>query len=123
MGDAVLEILLREKGLLTDDSVAVQTLDYFVACLDERLFPAAVEITAKLRQKGASTNLSYKTNALKKQMKAADATNAAMCVIVGQEFTDSKEFVVKDMKTGEQSQIDEATLLKDAQKRGAEATR
>jgi len=46
MGDCVLEILLRQKGLLKDDTLAVQTLDYYVACADPTLFGRAVEIAA-----------------------------------------------------------------------------
>ncbi|MDH4202717.1 MAG: histidine--tRNA ligase [Phycisphaerae bacterium] len=112
MGDAVLEILLREKGLLTDESVPVQTLDYFVACLDADLFGKALKVTAALRQQGHSANLNYKTNALKKQMKAADAMNAAKCIIIGGELKESNQLVVKDMKTGEQELIDAMTFLK-----------
>jgi len=112
MGDAVLEILLREKGLLTDDSVAVQTLDYFVACVDDALFNRAVELTAKIRQKGYSANLNYKTNTLKKQIKAADSMNASRCIIIGGELKESNQLVVKDMKTGQQELIDADTFLK-----------
>ena len=112
MGDAVLEILLREKGLLTDDSLPVQTLDYFVACVDADLYDKAIEITAAIRQQGHSANLTYKTNALKKQMKAADAMNAAKCIIVGGELKEDGKLVVKDMKSGEQKLVDAATFLK-----------
>jgi histidyl-tRNA synthetase len=110
MGDAVLEILLREKGLLTDDSLAVQKLDYFVACVDGELFDEAVAITAKIRQGGYSANFSYKTGALKKQMKVADSMNAAKCVIVGGELKESGQIVVKDMATGEQILVDAAAF-------------
>ena len=111
MGDAVLEILLREKGLLTDDSLDIQKLDYFVACLDTDLLDKAVEITAKLRENGYVSNFSYKTTALKKQMKVADSMNAAKCIIVGGELKESGQLVVKDMKTGEQELIDAKSLL------------
>ena len=112
MGDAVLEILLREKGLLTDDTLDVQKLDYFVACLDVDLMDEAVRIAAGIREKGHSCNLSYKTNALKKQMKVADSMNAAQCIILGGEFKDSKQLVVKDMRTGEQELVDVQSFLK-----------
>ncbi|MHC5096722.1 MAG: histidine--tRNA ligase [Planctomycetota bacterium] len=111
MGDAVLEILLREKGLLTDDSLDIQKLDYFVACLDTDLLDKAVEITAKLRENGYASNFSYKTTALKKQMKVADSMNAAKCIIVGGELKESGQLVVKDMKTGKQELIDAKSLL------------
>ena len=112
MGDAVLEILLREKGLLTDDSVDIQKLDYFVACLDKDLLDEAVQITAKLREKGYASNFSYKRVALKKQMKQADSMNAAKCIILGAEFKDSKQLVVKDMQTGEQELLDAESFFK-----------
>ncbi len=112
MGDAVLEILLREKGLLTDDSLDIQKLDYFVACLDDDLLDKAVEITAKLRQKGYAANFSYKTVALKKQMKQADSMNAAKCIILGGEFKDSNQLVVKNMATGEQELVNATAFLK-----------
>ncbi|MHC5083413.1 MAG: histidine--tRNA ligase [Planctomycetota bacterium] len=105
MGDCVLEILLREKGLLTDESAPVQKLDYFVACLDKDLFDEAVKLIAKTRQKGYSSNFSYKTGALKKQMKLADSMNAAKCIILGGEFKDEGELVIKDMQTGEQELV------------------
>jgi histidyl-tRNA synthetase len=109
MGDAVLEILLREKGLLTDDSMVVQKLDYFVACVDDALFDRAIELTAKIRQQGHSANLSYKTGSLKKQMKAADSMNAAKCIIVGQELSAEGKLIVRDMSLGSQ----EAVLYED----------
>ena len=112
MGDAVLEILLREKGLLTDDSLDIQKLDYFVACLDADLLDKAVEITAKLREKGCASNFSYKTGALKKQMKVADSMNAAKCIILGGEFKDSNQLVIKDMQTGEQELLDAESFFK-----------
>ncbi|MFZ9024287.1 MAG: histidine--tRNA ligase [Anaerohalosphaeraceae bacterium] len=112
MGDAVLEILLREKGLLRDDSLDIQKLDYFVACLEADLMDEAVNITAQLREKGHASNFSYKTGALKKQMKVADSMNAAKCIILGAEFKDSKQLVVKDMQTGEQELLDAESFFK-----------
>lgn len=112
MGDCVLEILLREKGLLTDDSLKVQTLDYFVACAGPEFFDDAVALMARIRQAGFSCNYSYKTTALGKQMKQADSMNAAKCVIVGQELAQSNQLVVKDMKTGEQELVDADTFLR-----------
>ena len=112
MGDAVLEILLREKGLLTDDSLDIQRLDYFVACLDTDLLDEAVKITAKLRKKGYAANFSYKTGSLKKQIKTADSMNAAKCIIVGGELKEDGKLVIKDMKTGEQELIDAESFLK-----------
>lgn len=105
MGDCVLEILLREKGLLKDDTLDVQRLDYYVVCADPALFEKAVEITARLRQKGLSCDFSYKTGALGKQLKQADAVKAAKCIIVGQELSVEGKLVVRDMAAGSQEAV------------------
>ncbi|MBL7214677.1 MAG: histidine--tRNA ligase [Phycisphaerae bacterium] len=112
MGDCVLEILLRQKGLLTDESLKVQTLDYFIACTGAEFVDDAVALMARIRAAGLSCNYSYKTAALGKQMKQADSMNAAKCIIVGQELTQSNQLVVKDMKSGEQELVDADTFLR-----------
>ena len=45
-------------------------------------------------------------------MKQADAMNAAQCIIVGRELTDSQQLVIKDMKTGKQQLVAVETFLK-----------
>ena len=112
MGDCVLEILLRQKGLLADDTLKVQTLDYYIACAGPEFVDNAVALMARIRAAGFSCNYSYKTAALGKQMKQADSMNAAKCIIVGQELTQSNQLVVKDMKSGEQELVDAETFLK-----------
>jgi len=105
MGDCVLEILLREKGLLKDD-IPTRKLDYFVACVKDDLRDVAIETVAKLRKAGLAADLSYKSNALKKQLKQATALGAGKCVIVGDEYSDQKKLVIKDMDSGEQELVD-----------------
>jgi histidyl-tRNA synthetase len=112
MGDCVLEILLREKGLLTDDSLKVQSLDYFIACAGPEFVDDAVALMALIREAGYSCNYSYKTTALGKQMKQADLMNAAKCIIVGQELSQFGQLIVKDMKSGEQRPVDAGKFLK-----------
>jgi len=105
MGDCVLEILLREKGLL-DDKVGQKQLDYFVAYTEKLFLDKAIEITAKLRKSGLAANFSYKGGGLKKQLKEASSTNATKCIIIGEEYQ-NRELVVKDMATGEQEAVSE----------------
>jgi len=103
MGDCVLEILLKERGLL--DNLPGSGLDYFVAYTDAELLQKALEITAKLRHKGKSVNFSYKSAGLGKQLKQASAQNARACIILGEELEQNR-LVVKDMATGEQQVVD-----------------
>jgi histidyl-tRNA synthetase len=110
MGDAVLEILLEEKGLL-DKQVPTRQLEYFVALADPELSPDLYRITAAIRSKGHSANFSYKGGGLGKQLKEAAGQNAGKCVIIGQEYAQGKQLAVKDMASGQQTLVDADSFL------------
>jgi len=116
MGDCVLEILLRERGILKDDTLPTKTLDYFIAVADTTLAPKAVELAAQIRLAGLSCEFSYKSAALGKQLKQASAFNARKTIILGQELTSANQLVVKDMTVGTQTKVDESQFLADLQK-------
>ena len=105
MGDCVLEILLEQRGLL-DAQVPKRTIDYFVAVADPQVAEAMYWVVAQIRSKGRSASFSYKQGGLSKQLKEAVAQNAAKCVILGQEYRDSRQVAVKDMATGTQETLD-----------------
>jgi len=103
MGDCVLEILLKENGLL-DKKVPKQQIEYFVACIGD-VGNEGWRIIAKLRSKGHSANISYKTGGLSKQLKEASAQNANKCIIIGEEELKEGKIGIKDMATGEQKLV------------------
>jgi len=105
MGDCVLEILLREKGILKDDTLATKKLDYFIAVAEPTLADKAVELAATIRLAGFSCEFPYKTGGLGKQLKQASGYNVSRTIILGQEFVTEKKLVVKDMASGRQEQI------------------
>jgi len=104
MGDAVLEILLQERGLL-DKQVPQREVEYFVALADPQVAKSVYEVTARIRLAGHSANFSYRQGGLSKQLKEAAGQNARTCVILGQEYRESRQVVVKDMATGGQEAI------------------
>ncbi len=103
MGDCVLEIVLREKGLL-DKVATTLNLDYFVAYTEPRLKAKAVEITAKIRQANRPADFSYKGGNLGKQLKQASSACAKNCIIVGDEYKQG-QIAIKDMDTGRQELV------------------
>ena len=109
MGDCVLEILLREKGLLEKQLPRLE-LDFFVAYVDEQAKHDAIRLTMKLRSSRFAANFSYKAAKLGKQLKQASDQNARKCVIIGEEFK-GKKLTVKDMGTGEQELVDYEEFL------------
>ncbi|PKL50890.1 MAG: histidine--tRNA ligase [Planctomycetes bacterium HGW-Planctomycetes-1] len=104
MGDCVLGIVLEEKGLFKNLSQK-SGIEYFVAFAEESLQNESLKIIARLRRAGRKADFSYKGGSLGKQLKQASAVNAAICVIVGEEFTQKKQLVIKDMNSGKQDII------------------
>ncbi|MBN1806998.1 MAG: histidine--tRNA ligase [Sedimentisphaerales bacterium] len=111
MGDCVLEILLREKGLL-DKYLAKQKLFCFVAFADESYKDAAIQIAMKIRSTGLAANFSYKASKLSRQLKQASEQNAEKCIIIGDEFK-KKQLAIKDMTSGKQELVDYDKFIKD----------
>ena len=103
MGDCVLEILLEEKGLI-DERVRTKQLNYFIIPLNP--FPkteeCCFELMAKLRTMGYAVNFSYRTSKLSKQLKLPDAQIAEKCIILGGEYEDDNQLVIKDMANRKQ---------------------
>ena len=112
MGDCVLEILLQEKGLL-ESQVPQRHTEYFVASADPQFTSAMYAVVARIRSRGHSANFSYKLGGLSKQLKEAASQNARQVVIIGQEYFDKDELVVKDMATGQQTQVSVEQFLSD----------
>lgn len=110
MGDCVLEILLEQRGLL-DSQVPKRAIEYFVAVADPQFADAMYRVVAQIRSKGHSANFSYKQGGLSKQLKEAAGQNAGKCVIVGQEYAQNRQLVVKNMAGGGQETVAEDLFL------------
>ncbi len=110
MGDCVLEILLEQRGLL-GSQIPKRGLEYFVALADSQLADAMYEVAARIRSQGRSANFSYKQGGLSKQLKEAAGQNAGKCVIIGQEYKEHRQIVVKDMAGGAQETVDVEQFL------------
>jgi len=110
MGDAVLEILLQEKGLI-EKQVPRRQIEYFVILADQNLASEMYRLVAQIRSSGHSANFSYKPGGLSKQLKEAAGQNAWECLILGQEYNEKKQLAVKDMASGEQVLVDAEQFL------------
>jgi len=114
IGDCVLAILLKEKGLLRKETLD-NKLDYFIAFADDKYKRLAIDFTSKIRRAGKSADFSYKGGKLGKQLKEASSRKAKNCIIIGSEI-ENEQLVVKDMDTGEQEIIDKDKFFKQLEK-------
>ena len=111
MGDCVLEILLREKGIL-EAKFKPQPIDCFVV-YTANIGKEVWTIIHTLQSKGYSVRYSYKPSGLSKQLKQASSQQAKNCIIVGNDEITNDKVTVKNMTTGQQQTILRNVFLKD----------
>ena len=102
-GDMVIMELLSEKGLLPDISSRVSDV---VFSMNESLRGAAMEVSSKLRGAGRRVDLVLEPKKMKWVFKHAERTGAERLVMVMPAEWDSGKVRIKDLQTGEESDIE-----------------
>jgi histidyl-tRNA synthetase len=112
MGDVVLELVLRDRQLISDASALMPRPDAFVISIGgDDTNHAVVPLLARLRGAGLHARTSSKTTSnLGKLLKDAGKCNAKHAVILGDELADGN-VVVKDFDAGEQTTVSVDDLL------------
>ena len=102
-GDMVIMELLSDKGLLPDISSRVSDV---VFSMDESLRGAAMEVSSKLRGAGRTVDLVLEPKKMKWVFKHAERTGADRLVMVMPAEWESGKVKIKDLQTGEESDIE-----------------
>lgn len=110
MGDVVLMDLLEELGKVPA-LTPHHPPEFFVVDADAELFPLALKITADLRRKNIVADYSPKRQAVGKQFKYAASRQAKFAVVLGAETKAQNLVTIKDLKTGQQSQMNLDSFL------------
>lgn len=85
--------------------------DLFIVAIGDKATLKAVEIAKDMRDEGYSVVYDLNGRSLRAQMKYADKINAKYNVVIGDNEVDTKSAVLKDMATGEQSDISLETFV------------
>lgn len=85
--------------------------DLFIIAMGDKATLKAVEIAKDMRDEGYSVVYDLNGRSLRAQMKYADKINAKYNVVIGDNEVDTKSAVLKDMATGEQSNISLETFV------------
>jgi histidyl-tRNA synthetase len=83
----------------------------YVTVGEESFMPAAMVLAERLRDAGLRVLLNGGGGALKNQLKRADRSGARFAVMPGIETTRKEAVVLKDLRSGEQSEYDVDDLL------------
>ena len=100
--ERVIEALKRENIEVESES----EIDVYVSFQGEKGEMAAVTLSKELRKKGINTFLNISKRNLSGQFKHANRLNAKYVVVIGDEEISSDIVTIKNMKTGEQTQIE-----------------
>ncbi|MAE59996.1 MAG: histidine--tRNA ligase [Planctomycetaceae bacterium] len=109
MGDVVLSLVLQDKGLLPHD--VMPQLDAFVIAAAEAAQSRVPDLVATLRAAGLHARFSYRsTTNVGKLLKEAAQHHARAAVILDDNTLSADTVAVKDLATGEQTDVPSAEL-------------
>lgn len=78
--------------------------DVFIICLGEKTKTAGFQIAHELRLKGFRVERDYEMGSMKSQMRKANKIQCRFALILGENEINSGKFILKSMKTGEQTE-------------------
>ena len=103
-GDETMKLFLEGHGLL-EDIVNTFTPKYYLPLLDWVSFIELQKIASILRLEWKDVNLWLSEKKLPKAIKYADKNKYSHVVILGQQEIKAGEYIVKDLKSGEEEKI------------------
>ncbi|MFL5490151.1 MAG: histidine--tRNA ligase [Gemmatimonadales bacterium] len=108
MGDVVLGELLKDRGLAPANSVGI---DVFVAFISKEDLAHVLALAHQMRDQGLRVEYALGPQALGKQLKLADARQAALAVVVGPDERARGQVVLRDLRNGTQETMSQTTLI------------
>ena len=103
MGDVVLGELLADRGLLAPYAPCV---DYYIIAVTEEERSVQKQIARRLRDGGHSVSYSFRSGAVGKQFKDADARGARYVIVLGPDEVAAGVAVLKEMSSGDERKIE-----------------
>ena len=89
----------------------------FLVTIGEEAYKKGIEILWMLRRRGISSDIDYEERSLKAQMRAADKYGSRFSAILGEDELRQNVITLKDMQSGEQSQISMENFVEEVSRR------
>jgi len=105
MGDVTMRDFLETHKLLPE---YVPTTDLYICVLQNEHTGAAQTLAEKLREQGLNVAVDYSARKIGEQIKAADKQGIRFVLCLGADEVASKKYKVKNLKTGEETELDES---------------
>ena len=79
--------------------------DFYLMGMNEDIVEQCFSLADILRSEGMSVDVSYSVKSLKSMFKTADRKHAKFAIIIGEDEIEKKQIKVKNLKTGEQTDV------------------
>lgn len=109
MGDVVIELVLREMGVIPQE--LGETPQVIVTVFDEETLVESLKITNEIRNYGFTTVLYPDPDKLGKQFKFASKADIPIAIVLGPDEISNNQVAVKNLLTREQVMVDRGNLL------------
>ena len=114
MGVERILLALEEQGI---ELPIDREIDLFITTIGEEAQKTAFQYLNQLRKAGIKVEMDYLGRSVKGQMKCADRNNAQYSIILGGNELEKGVATVREMKTGEQEEIELDNLVTEMDKR------
>jgi len=114
MGDVVIELVLRDAGVIPDRLGYVPQV--LVTVFDEASLTESLNVAEQLRQAGLRVVVYPEADKLGKQFKYADRLDIPVAVVLGPDEIAVGKAAVKNLKAREQVRVDQAALVEQIEK-------
>ena len=105
-----MERMLLAADLYQDQQEPANPVDVFIITMESRFFDQALQVTTQIRRAGISADMDYNDRSPRAQMKFADKIKARLVIMIGEEEIEKGYYLVRDMQTSNQYQVDRETL-------------
>ncbi|MEA3326179.1 MAG: histidine--tRNA ligase [Chloroflexota bacterium] len=109
MGDVVIELILRERGVIPRE--LGERPQVIVTVFNEEMIVETLRVTNEIRKGGFRAVFYPDADKLGKQFKFADRLEIPVAVILGPDELSNEQVAVKNLKTREQATVDRGDLL------------
>ncbi|BBD60991.1 histidyl-tRNA synthetase [Nostoc sp. HK-01] len=106
---------LLKAGIL--NTLPATPAQVVVVNLQEDLMPTYLKVSQQLRQAGINVVTNFEKRPLGKQFQAADKQGIRFCVIIGADEAAAQKSSLKDLQTGEQTEVALADLAEEVKRR------
>ncbi len=104
-GDETTRIFLESWGLLESIKEKVKSIKTYIPLIDGEALPIIQKLAQKLRKEGQIIEVGFELERIGKSLEYANKKGIDKVILIGQNELLEKKYVLKNMKTGEQENI------------------